>query len=155
MHIVKDNVYIKEDIFDGRNTEWFRNMMQQGGSDEYDYLPIRYGLSPKAPKSLNQEKLAKDGYFGFYHIQVKAFLDWFCKYRPDMDAGWVTTYDKWRAENKGYTPELMYTLPEDARIEDMHFITITNSYDCSTWLYQYLKKNRINKNADITYWFDH
>lgn len=155
MHIVKDNAYIKENIFDGRNTEWFRNMMKQGGSDEYDYLPLGYEISPQSPDSINQEELEKKKYYGFHYIRVGAFLNWFNQYRPDMDAGWVTTYDKWRVENKGYIPELMYSLPEDARIEDMHFITVTNPYDCSAWLYQYLKENEIDANADITYWFDH
>lgn len=155
MHLVKDGEYVKKNIYDGRNREWFANLQDEGWDDCYDNLDIIFGLSPKAPKTIDVAKLREDGYFGFYHIPVKRFKEWFETYRPDKDAGWVSTYDKWRIENKGYVPDdLMHYIPEDARIEDLHFVEVVNPYDCSAWLYQYLIENEIDNNADITYWFD-
>ena len=155
MNLVKDSEYLKRDIFDGRDPEWFLNLCQRGWQDEYNKLNINFGLCPQSPKEINQEELIKKGYFDFCYINVKDFKEWFVEYRPDRDAGWVTTYDKWRIENKNYIPEYIdHYLSKEDNINDMHFITITNPYDSSAWLYHYLIKNEIPDEADITYWFD-
>lgn len=155
IHIVQNKEYIKKEIFDGRNSEWFANLTRDGLDDCYDLLDIKYGLSPQAPEEIDKKSLTEDGYFDFYYINVKEFKDWFQKYRPDIDAGWVTTYDKWRIENKGYVPEdICHYLSEDDNPADMHFIEIVNQYDCSAWLSTYLVDHEIDDNADITYWFD-
>lgn len=155
MSIVKDGKFIAKDIFDGRNTEWFNNLQDAGWSYEYHNLPIVFGHSSKAPQEWKDSYTAEKGYFGFYHFLVKYFKEWFEKYRPDRDAGWVSTYDKWRIENKGYIPDdVPHYLPEDARMEDMHFVEFANPYDCSVWLYNYLIENKIDDNADVTYCFD-
>lgn len=155
MYIVKDGKYVEKNIFDGRNREWFQNLQNEGWDDCYNNLDIIFGISPQAPTELNIEKMQRNGYFGFYHIKVKRFKEWFRKYRPDRDAGWVSTYDKWRIENKGYVPnDVAHFLSADDNIEDMHFVEIINPYDCSAWLYRYLIEHDIDDNADITYWFD-
>ena len=153
MHIVKDGQIIKKDIFDGRNSEWFSNMSEEGWDDEYDFLNIKYGISPKANKDIFTGTEEDKKYYNFYYVSVKDFCDWFINYRPDMRAAWVSTYDKWRIENKGYIPEdPAHYLSKDDVIEDMHFVEYINKYDCSLWLYEYLMNNNIDMEADITYW---
>jgi len=158
IHIVENNKIIKKDIFDGRNYDWFDKL--QGGYNElqreYNYLKISQGFSTQTPKSII-EKYSEKFYYGHRHIKVKDFNEWFIKYRPDLDAGWVTTYDKWLIERKGVSiSEIEYykELPEDANINDMHFIEFECPYDCSKWLYEYLINNNIDENADIIYCFD-
>lgn len=156
MYIVKNKKYIKEDIFDGRNTEWFCNMMGDGNADEYDTLPIHYGISTQAPDEYAKE--FGDWCFGFNYIKVKDFKDWFEKTRPDKDAGWVARYDKWAYENKGIEPKEIYhylsCLDDEVDKSEFEFIEVENKWDCSRWLYNYLIHNVISDEADIQYAFD-
>lgn len=153
MALVKNNEYVKENIFDGRNSDWFNNMMGNGWDDLYDKLPINYGLSDQTP--VEYEEKYKDWCFDYHYVNVKNFKEWFQKYRPDIDAGWVSTYDKWRIEKKGYIPkDILHYLPEDANPADMHFVEVINPYDCSAWLFTYLVENDIEDDVDIVYCFD-
>ena len=156
MYIVKDKEIVADDIFDGRNTEWFNNLMQRGNNDEYDYLPVKWCISPMAPDDLKEKYKKEDGYYGFHCMKVEDFMKWFNKYRPDKDAGWVTTYEKWAYENKGeyLEPSHYYPTNEEINPRDIHFIEVINYHDCSRWLYKYIKENSIPMDADITYWFD-
>ena len=155
MSIVKNKEYIAEDIFDGRNSEWFGNLQKEGWENEYDELPARCGYSDQSPADYILKYTTERYYYGFFFINVKDFKDWFIKYRPDKDACWVTTYDKWRIENKGYIPENpQHYLSCEDNINDMHFVEIENIYDCSKWLYNYLIDNHISDDADIIYCFD-
>ena len=156
MSIIKGNKFIKEDIFSGRNSEWFRNLQGEGWEDEYDHFPSCWGIPEDAPEKIKKAfDKSDDGYYGFNYIEAGAFCEWFNKYRPDLKAGWVSTYDKWRMEKKGYIPEdpPHYLDPED-RIDDMHFIEYQDKYDCSLWLYNYLLDNEIYADAVIVYYFD-
>jgi hypothetical protein len=155
MSIFKNKECIAEDIFKGRNSTWFNNIMGKGNDEIYDSFPLKYGDSNET--SEEWVRLHKDpgSYFGHHYINVKEFKDWFLKYRPDEDAGWVTTYEKWAYENKGIEPEyLKKELCKDDVIEDMHFIVVTNKYDCSAWLYCYLEDNDIPDDAVVQYCFD-
>lgn len=157
MFIVNENKNIlKEDIFDGRNSEWFRNLQDCGNDSEYDYCPIVYGWQSVCSEDLVKKYADRQSYYGHFHISVKLFKDWFEKYNPHKKAGWVTTYEKWEIENHGYCPEnfFKYSLDKDDIIEDMHFIEWVNVFDCSLWLYNYLKDNKIPDNAWIVYCFD-
>lgn len=161
MHIVKDNKVIKEDIYWGRDSEWFNLLNGRNrGETEYDYLDDMPGMSPQAPDNFQDiyENARKNFYYGFHYISVKAFKIWFEQYRPNIQAGYVSTYDKWRIEKKGYVP---YDLPTDlsyiddpALLNDMHFIEYENPYDSSKRVYDYLVANKISLDADIVYWFD-
>ena len=154
LYIAKDKEYIARDIFDGRNTEWFNNMMGDGNDEVYDSLPIKWGISDETPKTFSEE--FKDWCFGFRYLNVKEFKDWFLEKRPDEDAGWVTRYEEWAYLHKGIEPEyLRKELTKNDVIEDMRFITITNQYDCSAWLYCYLEDNDIPDDATLQYCFDH
>ena len=94
---------------------------------------------------LDLDLLEKSGYFDFRAIKVNDYINWFRKYRPDKDAGWVSTYDKWRIENKGYIPEdIDHYLDPEANPADMHFIEIEKKYDCAKWLYDYIIDNNIS-----------
>ena len=158
MYIVKNKNIIKENVFDGRNSEWFNNIQGDGNSDEYDHFPIyKYGVSEQAPDELIKEA-NEDYYYGHRTVKVSDFKQWFNKYRPDKQASWVTTYDKWRIENKGFTPDdfdYKFQLNKDDVIEDWHFVEWIDRYDCSAWLYNFLLEEKIDDDADITYWFDH
>lgn len=156
LNVVKDGKYIMMDMFDGRNREWFNNLMGDGSEEVYDYLPRKYGISNQAPINIATEHLEKAGYFGMNTINVKNYKEWFIKYRPDKHAGWVTTYEKWNYETRNIAPpdDLPQYLNKDDIIEDMHFIEYVDEYDCSAWLYLELVENNIDDDADIIYWFD-
>lgn len=156
MDILHNGEVIKKDIFDGRNSEWFNNLQpDRGWDDEYGLLNICYGYPDETPEDYIKRYEDKRTYFGRHYIKVQDFVEWFWTYRPDKKAGWVTTYDKWRIENKGYIPEDLPTcLYKDDIIEDMHFITYENRWDCSKWLVEYLMGNEIPVDAYIVYCFD-
>lgn len=152
LYICKDKSYIAENIFEGRNSEWFDNL-QQNGDTEYDHLPVNYGISDEAPADYSK---FEEYCYGFYFIKVKDFKDWFLKYRPDMDAGWVTKYDAWAYETKYIQPDyLQKKLFKEDVLEDMKFIEVVNRHDCSRWLYDYLCAHNIPDDAIIQYCFDH
>lgn len=151
-----------DNLYDGRNREWFDNLMNRGSGEEYDELPRISGI----PEVVDDEtyeiynKENHDYYYGFYHIKTTDFIDWFNKYRPDMSAGWVKTYDKWAYEHKGIVPDEVYRyLSKDDIIEEMHFIEIVNPYDPNRSvldrLFEYDKSCPIDlKDTMIVYYFD-
>ena len=154
MNIVKNKEVIAKDIFDGRNSEWFNNLQGGGWNNEYDHLPAEYGFSDQTPDDI-KEYYNKDWCYGFNSVNVSEFKKWFEKYHPDLSAGWISTYDKWRMENKGYIPEdLPVYLGKEDNPADMYFIEYENPYDCSRWLNDYLVENNIPDDADIIYCFD-
>ena len=157
MHIVHNKKLIKEDIFEGRNSEWFENISGRSAytSSIYNDFPIcRYDVSEQAPEDLIKRE-EKKFYFDFCSVKVKDFIDWYKKRRPDLEAGWITTYEKWQMDRQGVIPEeVRHTLDVNDNINDFHFVEFVNKYDCSKWLYDYLLENNIDMNAEITYWFD-
>ena len=156
MNIVKGGKFLAEDIFPGRNSTWFRNLQEEGEDPLYDDLQLVYGTSTKAPEEYRTEIHNSDFWgFGYHHVLVKYFKEWFEKYQPHLDAGWVTKYEAWNFKTRGIEPEALYhELPKGAIPQDWEFIEITNKYDCSRWLYEYLIEHNIDDNADIDYWFD-
>lgn len=158
--IVKDGKIIAQDIFDGRNTAWFNNMMQRGTDLEYDYMPANCGVSPQAPKEIETE-YNEDFMFGQHYISVLDFKNWFDTYKPHLNAGWITVYDKWVWDKKGIKPadvrydDIRRTIPEDEPAYNWCFIEYEKECDCSHWLMIYLIENEIPNDADITYCFDH
>ena len=155
MSIVKNNRYLAKNIYNGRNSEWFDNLQGEGWKDEYNELPIKYGYSNQTPENYKEKYNENNYYYGFRYINVGDFKNWFIKYRPDKDAGWVTTYEKWKIENKRWVPDdVKHYLDKEDNIDDMHFIEFENPYDCSKWLYDYCIKHHISNKADIIYCFD-
>lgn len=154
MSIVKDKKIIKKDIFDGRNTEWFNNLQGRGIKEEYEYLP-KSDYEKQAPDTMKLEKLYDLDYYGFGCINVGDYKKWFYEYKPNYDAGWVTTYEKWKWDCKHIEPTEVYKeLPKDINPADWHFIEFKIPYDCSSWLVRYLLENNIEDDAYIIYYFD-
>jgi hypothetical protein len=156
----RDGKYIYDEIFDGRNSEWFGNISGdvRGMTGEvYQNFPRNSGIPDKAPEELvkvyNEER---DTFYGFNYVKVADFLTWFSKARPDVDAGWVTTYDKWLYEKKGVEPEIKHYLSDEDNINDFHFIEVEDKWDCSKWLYDFLAEHgeSINVEDYIVYYFD-
>lgn len=158
MFIVRKGKVIKEDICGIRNQSWFDSMTDRSEYNEYDYLPIVFGWPEDiVPQNLRDLYSRDRLYFDHYHIKVKYFKDWYVTYRPNIDAGWATSYEKWLIEKKGYVPGYLPTaLPEDADIRDMHFIEYERVTDKSNMLYEYLMEhaNEVEDNDDIIYCFD-
>lgn len=154
LHIIKDQKVIAQDIFDGRNSEWFDNLQGRGNDSGYDRLPTEYGFPDEAPNFI-KEDAKKGGYYGFHYIIAGEFCEWFNKYHPDLQAGWISTFDKWQLERKKIIPEeFYYILPNDANDKDMIFCEWQNEYDCSLWLYNYLLEHEVYADAVIVYYFD-
>ena len=155
MHIIdKDGKVLAKEIFDGRNSEWFSDLRGDGWNDEYYHLPSYFGFPEGTPKEITKYD-GMLGYFGFYYMVVGDFKDWFNKYRPDLKAGWASTYDKWRIEKKHYIPdELPTNLSAEDDKDNMHFVEYENIYDCSKWLYKYLEEENFPDDAYISYYFD-
>ena len=155
--IVYKGEIIAEDIFEGRNSVWFNKLMGRTYAPEYDHLDRGWGAYPNAPKEYIDRYSDEGTYFGHGYIKVRDFIDWFDKYRPDLDAGWVSTYDKWRIEKKGYIPEeIWHTLDPKDNPADMHFIEIPNTWeDSSIVVYKYVTQHKeIPGDAYIIYCFD-
>ena len=155
LNIIKNGSYLGINIFKGRNQEWFNNLLGDSYDEVYGEFPRNSGIPSNAPIDY-EIKYNKDNFcYGFYYVHVGDFKQWYLKYRPDLDAGWVSTYDKWRYENKGILPsEVSHYLDKDDNINDMHFIEFVNEYDCSKWLYEYIYDHVIPDDADIVYCFD-
>ena len=156
MHIIdKDGKVLAKEIFDGRNSDWFNNLQGCGWDEEYDYFPAYSGLPENCAKEI-KSFMGEIGYYGFCDMTIRDYRNWFNKYRPDIKAGWVSTYDKWRMERKHYIPEdLPISLSPEDNKDDMHFVEYENIHDCSKWLYNYLEKNDFPMDAHIVYYFDH
>lgn len=154
----RDGKYKFEEIFDGRNYEWFDNI--SGGcratGGEYEDFPRHFGIPENAPVSLSKAFNEEGCYYDFNYVKVADFYTWFAKARPDIDAGWVSTYDKWLYEKKGIIPEVDHYLSEEKNPNDYHFIEIVNKWDCSKWLLDFLVEHgeTISPDDYIVYYFD-
>ena len=166
MHIIdKDNNLLHKEIFSGRNSEWFNNLQGNGWANEYDHLPIKFGVPEnffeKHFKEITEnwdEPVTLEEYlrwhYGYNHIIVRDFIAWFQKYSPDVDAGWVSSYDKWAYEVKHIIPQDPPHYKPEGEGDDWHFITFEKEYDCSAWLYNWLDANNIQYDDIIVYYFD-
>ena len=75
MSIINGDHYLQKEIFEGRNSEWFNNLMDRGNDPEYEYLPTHSGRPEECPEDIkdNYKLPAKEGYFGFNYITVEDF----------------------------------------------------------------------------------
>lgn len=154
MHIIEGEEFVDKDIYSGRNIGWFNNLRGQGNNEEYDHLHVVVGIPKVGPKEITDDYGNKD-YFDFSYCTVGDFLDWYYKYRPDLDAGWITTYEKWKMERKNITPEfLLREMPSGIPAEDLHFIEVVDEFDCSKWLAEYLESHFYTRDMIIVFYFD-
>lgn len=155
--IVSSNGEMKHyDIYKGRNSEWF-NQLQGRGYDTYNIygsLPVWSGIPENAPKII-QEAYASNNYFSFNYISVKEYIEWFDEARPDVDAVWLTTYERWLYYKKGIYPEdAPHNLPEDANLDDYFFVEVEDKNESGGWLYDFCKDNELADDDIIVYYFD-
>ena len=155
-------VYTKDYNDGNRDYDWFEDLRDRGADEEYNYFPNRYGVPKKLtlPDDIaNTINNAEEyGYFDINYVIVSEFKEWFEKYRPDRDAFWMSTKDKWLYENKHfYNPDRWYNImPDESEIPraDIQFVEIEDIYNPSKKLYDYLKENNIPDDAYIIYYFD-
>ena len=159
IHVIRGKEFIEKDFFNGRKREWFDNMRDRGNEEEYDFLPVSYGLPSEVPDEVLADFQKEDCYFDFRYMTVRDYIDWYRKYRPDLNGGWVTSYDRWRIEKKGHVPAnpIHYLSQEviDANGGDLHFVTWEDPFDCARWLYNVLMDCcEIGQDDLIVYYFD-
>lgn len=153
--ISKEGEYRCRDIYDGRDSEWFDNLCGNYTNESYQNFPRRCGTPLLVPDDIKKAEEGDEGYFDFFHVNVGEFLEWFAEARPDIDAGWVSTYDKWLYERKKVVPELNRFLGEEDNPYDFHFIEIENPWDSSKWLYDFIfERKDITVDDFIVYYFD-
>lgn len=149
IYIMKDGKRLTDNLYDGRNSEWFNNMAGCGCDNEYDYLPMEYGMYKGADeefKKLENEK----GYFDFRYIKISDFKEWYRQYRPYLKAGFVSIYDKWRIENKGYIPEYASRFPSETEVV---FVEYEDHYEPSTIIFKQLTSSAF-EDAYLCWCFD-
>lgn len=154
----KNGKFLTGDIYDGRNREWFNNISGKYTTDEaYNHLPLGYGTLDFFSNEWLEMEHDRD-YFDFRYISVKEYRNWYMKYNPSFQAGWVNRYTYFLMKYKDYIPEyeidLYHELDKDDIIEDMVWVEFNDKYDNSTWLYNYLDENNIPNDAWIVYCFD-
>ena len=145
-------------IFDGRNREWFDNLMGNGNSSEYEWgrFPAHVGVEDdNIPQEWKDEYSKEMCYFGWHYITVKDFSNWFYKYSPHICGGWISKYDEFMLKYKSIEPEEYYTCPDCiSNFDGCVFATWENQYDCSKWLFEWLEDNKMPNDAVIVYRFD-
>jgi len=158
MHIISNSgEYKYNDLFDGvRNYEWFDNICDKYHSNFcYDSFPKTSGIPDFAPEAVKKDK-EDVGYFDFFYVKVGEFLEWFNRLRPDVDAGWVSTYEMWLYQAKGIAPdEIPHELDEDCNALDYHFMEIEDPEDMSRVLFEFIVDHKdIGLEDYIIYYFD-
>ena len=159
MSLISYNGIMKsDDIFEGRNGEWFDNLKgEYCHSIEYEKLNRKKGIPERVPAEIRKDYDERD-YYGYTYINVGEFRKWFNKYRPDLHAGWVRKYDAWLYEKKGIEPDIDMDVERyldlDANPADWVFIEFVDSWDCSAYLYAKLNTLGADDSDNIVFYFD-
>ena len=157
MNVVKDGKVLAKDLYDGRNYEFFDNLQGHGYDDVYDKLCVDYGLPESVPEDWHERYTKQNYYYGFAYISVGDFKKWYERYRPDIDAGYFTCYERWKILKRGYDPNLYnikHYLDKEDIIEDMYFMEVENKYDPARVIYNALVDEDLPDDATLVYWFD-
>ena len=151
----KLNIF-EEEIFDGRNSDWFNNLVGNGWDNEYDFLPTYWGVPEDAPEKYKEiyENRKDNCYFDFRYFRVIDFLNWYNKYKPYLKAGWATRYEEWICRVKNMPLEYLPISKPDDDGDEYTFIEYENKNDCSKWLYEYIKEKELGFEDIIFYYFD-
>ena len=85
-------------------------------------------------------------------------MNWFERYRPDISAGWMPTYDKWLYEKKHILNEdNMYRYLASVSLgerKEYQFVEIEKELDDSKYVYDYLMQNEYSKTWNLIFYFD-
>ena len=153
----KNGEYVKKDLFDGRNRTWFCKINDE--EDEYAYVNWIYeydlGFVPTDVKEIfNSEEYT--GYFGFKAVKVADLLNWYDRYRPDVDAGWIRKYEKWQWENKGIAPEGIYHYYDnEMNLNDWVWVeNLPKEDECIKVVIDQIDNNQVNPNDYVIFYFD-
>ena len=126
---------ISEELYKGHCSEWIDTFRGCGSRVEYDilkdYCKSHWGDFPEC-KFTKKENV----YFCHHAITVKDYIDWYQKYKPYLDAGWVRKYDAWCYNHKGIIPELIEHHWPSYPVEDVEWIEINDSNCLDTYIYK-------------------
>lgn len=162
LNVIKSDgtVILSEDDFPYfRCRAWFDKIMGRCGYDEI-YSRLRWADSSDVviPVEIAQ-RIKEEGYYGLTVIKISDFINWYNAYKPNIDAGWVTTYDKWLWETKNIYPSDYYksldSLGPDINMRDYHFIELPTEDDCSCIIKETLDEKLDEKNDTyLVFYFD-
>lgn len=155
----KDGIMINDNMYDGRNSEWFDNLCGCGYDESYDNLQ-RY-MNVDLPECASEEDKAecKEYGYGARYITVENYMKWYYLCKPHKDAGWFTTYEMWKMDNKNWAPDfdtIKHSLNKDDNPADFIFTEVVNPYDCNTYIIKNLPTAVETNPADyiIYFYFD-
>lgn len=121
-----DGAVVMKDMFMGRDSDWFEKLQMYSCEEIYDdFLPAFSGIPSFSPKELQRvyAEYEGEGFYGFHFMKVEDYLNWYDTYKPNIDAGWVSAYEKWKIERRHWKPEYLTRYrPEDAAPDDVFFV---------------------------------
>lgn len=146
----KDGNYIKKDLYDGRDSEWFYNIIEELG--EYYYVPWTYGTDlDYIPTEIKE--MFDDG-FRVKSVKVADLLNWYDKYRPDIDAGYIRRYDKWRWETKAIPPDQICHFRDPDMDKDWVWIeNVPTRHEPIKEIIDQIDNNQVNPNDYVIIYF--
>ena len=164
IYLINKNASLVKPLYQGRNRDWFENLLGRGYEDEYKHLkthpmhdlPDGYVLPDYIEKDY-YDSTNTNNYFGFSWLYAKDYYDWFYKHRPDKKAGWVTTYEKWALKNKGQVPEeVKLSLDKGDIVEDMVFVEYEDEWNPDRSVVDIIEGHKAKKSDEyyIVYYFD-
>ena len=153
MNIVnQEGITLYSEIYDGRNYDWFNNLMGSGLDFEYDDFPVEYGVPPFITCGQIKNDSETEYCYSFRYIKIQDFIDWYNKHLPHLKAGYVSEYDNWKIKKKHYVPEYLQIFPDE---EQKIFVEYEDHLDGSYWLKQFLETHEdITNSHYIVYYFD-
>lgn len=165
MRLIKKSTgfVIFDDLYDGRNSEWFNNLIGSGYGEVYDKLFWEKGLPDCITEGTDFEAYhnSRDwGAFGFQWIPAQDYVEWYEVYRPQVDAGYVTEWENWAYENGRYNPfesGIAHYIGDSANKDHYIFREFVNNYCPDTRVYDKITSlvNEDINDCIIFMWLDH
>ena len=154
--IIRNGEFITPEFDLGRNYSWFDRIQTE--EDEYAYLNWHYNAEDLVVLQQIRDLLNDHGYYGFRYVSVPDFVSWFNRYHPDLDAGWVSTYTKWKWTKK-HIPididDVYHYLPEDVNKDDYTFMEFPAYDDSSASVIDNIPlEYATDENAYLVFYFD-
>ena len=151
--IHKDGEMINSNLYDGRDSEWFDNLINNGFDITGVYNELQKYIEPGLPLNAAEEdknNLKTVGYYGAHQINLADYKFWYDNYKPHVYAGWVTIYQEWVYLTKGIPVEvdaIKLDLTTEDNPANYVFREFTNEHDCNTLI---IKQIMNSKNIDIS-----
>lgn len=165
MRLIKKSTgfVIFDNLYDGRNSEWFNNLIGRGYDEVYSKLWWNVGLPDCITEGIDYEvwRNPKDyGAYGFQWISVQEYIKWYEKYRPYVDAGYVTEWENWAYENGRYNPfnhGIAHYIADDVNADRFIFREFIDEYCPDTVVYNKITSlvNEDLEDCIIYMWLDH